>query len=659
MTNSLAVVILAGFLALTSLALADAPTTDQSPTSLFDPAKDISVNEVHAGMHGYGLSVFSGTKIEKFDLDVIDVVHNFNPKYDAILVRCKGDFLEHTGAIEGMSGSPIFIDDGSGNARLAGAFAYGWPLSKDPIGGVQPIEYMLKLPSSRPSDDGQPQALGPVQGRWSLLDVWKKQKEAQSVDTPEYTGIGEISGPIRMEPLASPLIVGGFSAQAFARLTRTFAGTGLIPLQSGGSSSQPDDTNPPHLEPGSVLAVPLLTGDADMTAIGTCTTVVGDRMFGFGHPFFGQGHINLPMGAGHVSTVIANLESSFKLGFISTPTGALMTDQTVGVAGRIGAQAPMIPVEVHVIYDDKSVDETYHFQAALHTQLTPLIVASAVDASVTGEHALPDVSTFNYDLTMDFANGQTIHAVNTSVNSGDGDLLNDLSVPVTQATQNPFKPVALTAVHATVHVSDTADIATILSVMVPRSKYEPGETVKAYIAYQPFRATEATLPVDLDLPRNIPNGTYYLTVMDWSTYMEAEQINDAFKFTASNVDEMFDVLKFSASIRHNAVYLQLYRQGDGVAVGRTAMPRLPSSERQVLMDAGRSDIQPYMTTTLKVVPTDLVMQGSAIFPITIERKGQVEVAPPNAPAPPANAPAAPMPTKSAAKSDEPPQEPGK
>ena len=28
---------------------------------------------------------------------------------------------------------------------MIGAFAYGWPLMKDPVGGVQPIEYMLEL----------------------------------------------------------------------------------------------------------------------------------------------------------------------------------------------------------------------------------------------------------------------------------------------------------------------------------------------------------------------------------------------------------------------------------------------------------------------------------------------------------------------------------
>src|SRR3954454_8793590 len=94
--------------------------------SLFDPARHMRVSEVKPGMKGYGLSVFKGTKIEKFDVEVVSVLKNFNPKYDVILINCKGQNLEHTGAIAGMSGSPIFLNDDQGHARMIGAFAYGW-----------------------------------------------------------------------------------------------------------------------------------------------------------------------------------------------------------------------------------------------------------------------------------------------------------------------------------------------------------------------------------------------------------------------------------------------------------------------------------------------------------------------------------------------------
>src|SRR3954464_8339833 len=121
---------------------AEPPAT--APTR-FDPARHMRVSEVREGMTGYGLSVFKGTTIERFDVKVLSVLKNFNPKYDVVLIDCKGANLEHTGAIAGMSGSPIFLKDDQGRERLIGAFAYGWPMMKDPVAGVQPIEYMLAI----------------------------------------------------------------------------------------------------------------------------------------------------------------------------------------------------------------------------------------------------------------------------------------------------------------------------------------------------------------------------------------------------------------------------------------------------------------------------------------------------------------------------------
>src|SRR3954470_13942620 len=85
---------------------------DPAPSpSLFDPARHMRVAEVKAGMKGYGLSVFSGTKIERFDVEVVSILRNFNPKTDVVLIKCRGQNLELTGAVAGMSGSPIFLKD--------------------------------------------------------------------------------------------------------------------------------------------------------------------------------------------------------------------------------------------------------------------------------------------------------------------------------------------------------------------------------------------------------------------------------------------------------------------------------------------------------------------------------------------------------------------
>ena len=76
----------------------------------------MSVDEVRQGMRGFGRTVFQGTAIENFDVEVLGVLKNFAPKQDMILVRLSGGPLERTGVIAGMSGSPVYID-----GKLVGA----------------------------------------------------------------------------------------------------------------------------------------------------------------------------------------------------------------------------------------------------------------------------------------------------------------------------------------------------------------------------------------------------------------------------------------------------------------------------------------------------------------------------------------------------------
>ncbi len=136
----------AAFLAAACLpvfATADTASTQPLAQSIGEnpnPARYLFEDQITPGMKGYGLTVMHGGAIERFDVEVIDVVRNFSPGNNAILIRCSGLGLEHSGIIAGMSGSPVFIHD-----KMIGAVAYGWGMSKDPIGGVQPIRQMLAI----------------------------------------------------------------------------------------------------------------------------------------------------------------------------------------------------------------------------------------------------------------------------------------------------------------------------------------------------------------------------------------------------------------------------------------------------------------------------------------------------------------------------------
>ena len=98
------------------------------------------LKDVRAGMRGTGRTVFTGDKVEDFQVEILGILDNIGPKQSLILGRLSGGPLDHTGVMQGMSGSPVYI-----NGKLIGAVALAFPYAKDPIGGIRPIEEMLAL----------------------------------------------------------------------------------------------------------------------------------------------------------------------------------------------------------------------------------------------------------------------------------------------------------------------------------------------------------------------------------------------------------------------------------------------------------------------------------------------------------------------------------
>jgi hypothetical protein len=179
------------------------------------------------------------------------------------------------------------------------------------------------------------------------------------------------------------------------------------------------------------------------------------------------------------------------------------------------------------------------------------------------------------------------------------------------------------------------------------------------------------LPIEFELPRDLPEGKYQLTVSGWEQYFTDERNAKPFRFSAESTGDVFAVLREMAAIRHDAIYVRLTRQPDGIAIGRTAMPNLPSSRREVLIGAGRSNTTPFVSSTVKVIPAGNLVQGAAQFEVTIDKNARVETgtgksaapgarhdAPPTAtPATPQSPPKSVVPTPTPPPSKEPKPDP--
>lgn len=122
------------------------------------PTPTLDLDDLERGMKGYGMTVFEGDTPEPFAFEVVAVIRNSRPGRGVIWVRCTDPRLQFSGPVQGMSGSPMYVwsegeeqQPGEGG-RLIGAFAFGYPFSKECYIGVQPIEYMRQLAQGAPDD---------------------------------------------------------------------------------------------------------------------------------------------------------------------------------------------------------------------------------------------------------------------------------------------------------------------------------------------------------------------------------------------------------------------------------------------------------------------------------------------------------------------------
>src|SRR5438309_218128 len=178
---------------------------EQAPST----GQTISVDQVRPGMQGYAFTIFAGDQVEKFDLEVIGVMPNFlGPKQSIILVQLKGQKVEHTGVVAGMSGSPVYLD-----GKLAGALSLKLGIfTKEPIGGVTPIQDVLNPPAQSVSAQATTQQLG--------------------LPSEASTRTGLPSGSA-LEPIETPLVFSGFQPAALQQFANQLQGYGIVAAQGG------------------------------------------------------------------------------------------------------------------------------------------------------------------------------------------------------------------------------------------------------------------------------------------------------------------------------------------------------------------------------------------------------------------------------------------
>ena len=573
-----------------------------------DPTKYITIDEVRPGMEAYCLTGYKGTEIEKFDMEVLSVVRNVRPGRDAILVQGTDERFIRTGPVWGCSGSPVYID-----GRLAGALAFAWFFSKDPLYGVTPIEDMLKVGRKAPNAK---------EAAWEpgfALDF------SVPVDFPQIykqLTIGPVArkSQFGMTALRCPLITSGLPAGVVEQLNDSVEPFGLVAVAGIGGSADANKNEDVRLAPGACLAVPLVTGDIEMEVIGTVTEVVGDKVYGFGHSFLGYGPIDLPMATGQIHTVVSSVIRSFKFGSALKIVGALTADESTAVFGQMGAKARMIPVTIKVDRYNDIEKRLYNCRLANNRLLTPFVLRAVVAGAALYLGDLPPDHMIEYKVTIGLEGADHITFENVSTGSGLMEMIIDGTVPVALLMNNPYEKVDIESIDFDVRIMPKNIISHIWSVDLADSTVKAGQKLQIDVVVESFLAGKKKYQYSLKIPDELAPGRYDLIITGGYGYLKFLRKAASYRFIPQNLATLIEAMNNLLAIKREGLYCLLVLPPGGIALEKAELPDLPATKALVLQDAKRTlRTQPYQHWLENSLTTGTVVIDEKIMRITVEK----------------------------------------
>ena len=587
------------------------------------------VSEIRTGMTGVGRTVFEGSELQEFKVQILGVLHNVQgPKRNLILARLEGGPLAQTGVAQGMSGSPVYID-----GRLIGAVSYSiGAFSKEPIAGITPIEEMrdatamprarapsqarLELPVTRESLAA---ALTAAYAR--LAPFAARPADVQTIGIPAAAGaqLGAM-----MRPIATPLLMGGFEPDIADFVAGAFRNSGFTPIVTGAASS---DAEPPTgpLREGDAVGVSLLAGDLEMGATGTVTHIDGDRVYAFGHPFYNLGPAEFPMTRAHVYTMLPSLMTSFKISSLGETIGTMQQDRATAIAGTLGKGPALVPMTITVVSDRQAgatpVTRTVKLNLVNDQLFTPLLAYVSMFNTLGAYERQYGTSTLavksrarlkgHGDLSLEdvFANENPILGASTAV-----------AGPLTMMLGNNIEAVTLEGLDVTVTAAETPRTASIERVWLDDFRPRAGRTVPLKVLTRSYRGEEKISTLPIEIPANAPKELTVL-VSDGRQLNAMEQRELRGSLQPQTIAQLVRVL--NQTRRNNRIYVRLITGRAGAVVNGEAMTALPPSVLSVLeADRNGGSFTPIRNATLGEweIPADAAVNGSRALTINLEAR---------------------------------------
>lgn len=521
------------------------------------PADVMPLSEVKAGMKGEAYSVVHGFELSRYEVEILGIERGGLPGTDMILATVEGPGIGQHGIVAGMSGSPVYID-----GKIIGAVAYGFQFAYRPIAGITPIEAMLPMldmleePEEQTAGAPGQRTSGPAFG-WDWSPAWEAYAGYEAVPgreqgfslkptAPELVKVVG-SDPLQMVPLHAPFYVSGLSGSVGPELKSFFAARGLslMPMgSSAGSNEAPAEPSPPMVA-GSALAIPIMTGDLTISAVGTATYRSGNKILGFGHPGFSRGEMNAPMAQASIITYMQSYALSFKLAESRELVGSVTQDRRFGIGGVFGEPPPRIDVQVKVGGGAANPAQTYNYSVWQDRDFAPMFAMVALSESIGAATAPGGEVTGECTYRIRLADGREI--VKTDRSASQGGLGVRFARPLMQdmflLMRNPFEQADVESIQVEVQIDPGFGADELLSAKPRYDRLESGDSLVVETRWRPYRGAEYDRTLTLDLSDELKPGTYVVHLADAATAQRIDQIHNRGQFRPRNFEQLLELTR--------------------------------------------------------------------------------------------------------------------
>jgi hypothetical protein len=515
----------------------------------------MKLSDIKVGMKGVGRTVVSGTLIEEFDVEVLGILKNnkldeaLQISGSSILVRVSGDVILKSGGIAaGMSGSPVYIDN-----KLAGAIASGWIMTDHTIGLMTPVEEMLGLFKYINNKKNKVNVNEMIQ-RDAMLFMDKssplKGYKGVVIDEGNIDGAGLASysrrGYMVFKNAATPVMVSGLNGRNYGRLRTAMKKSGnnidLINSQRDikGASG---DFEIKDLKPGHAIALQLVRGDINITAIGTLTYLKDNKFLAFAHSFMKKGDCSFFFAPADIYYCFYSQEMPFKIGAPGKLTGSVLVDRNEGIAGLIGLLPKVASVRAAVADLDNGVSREFCSQlvrdAAMFTQLLQAVLTQAVDEGINRQGEGFARITYKITGRSEKSGEFVISRRNYYYDMHDiASVAIDEILNVANAiAMNQFEKADIYDIDVKFEISAQSPCARVTQASVNSNLYEKGSSVEVSVTVEGDYKRPFTETFDVAVPLNIRDGEYTLKISSVD-YTAGHMAAQDFELSSKNPDSL-------------------------------------------------------------------------------------------------------------------------